>query len=72
MVHQIDMFCAEKYTEMVELFDQFDEGGVSMLDHAATMWLPELSDGNAHDSNKLTIVMAGSLGGYLKQGQVVG
>jgi hypothetical protein len=35
------------------------------------MWLPELSDGAAHNLNNLPIVIAGSAGGYLKQGAVV-
>ena len=34
----------------------------------AVMWLPELADGNAHNNNNLPIVIAGSAGGYLKQG----
>jgi hypothetical protein len=42
-----------------------------MLDNSAVMWLPELSDGNAHNNDKLPIVIAGSMGGYFKQGQAV-
>ena len=34
------------------------------------MWLPELSDGAAHNLNNLPIVIAGRRGGYLKTGQV--
>jgi hypothetical protein len=71
MIHQVDMFFAEKYVELVTLLDQIDEGGVSLLDNTCTMWLPELADGNAHNTNNLPIVIAGSMGGYLKQGQSV-
>ena len=39
-----------------------------MLDNSAVMWLPELGDGNAHNNTNLPIVIAGSAGGYLKQG----
>ena len=39
-----------------------------MLDNTACMWLPELADGNSHNNNNLPIVIAGSAGGYLKQG----
>jgi hypothetical protein len=35
------------------------------------MWLPELADGNRHDNVDLPIVIAGSAGGYLKQGVAV-
>ena len=42
-----------------------------MLDNSMVMWLPELADGNAHNNNNLPIVIAGSAGGYLKQGASV-
>lgn len=71
MIHEVDMFFAEKYVELVTLLDQFDEGTGKLLDNTATMWLPELADGNAHNTNNLPIVIAGSLGGYLKQGQSI-
>jgi hypothetical protein len=47
------------------------EGEGTMLDNSAVMWLPELADGNAHNNNNLPIVIAGSAGGYLKQGVAV-
>src|SRR5690606_13372256 len=71
MIHEVDLFFAEKYVELVNLLNQFDEGNGMMLDNTATMWLPELADGNAHNTNNLPIVIAGSLGGYLKQGQSI-
>lgn len=71
MIYQIDQFMAEKYTELVTLFDGIPDGDVKLLDNTATMWLPELADGNAHNTNNLPIVIAGSLGGYLKQGQSI-
>jgi len=71
MIHQIDMFAASKYLELVELLKGIPEGDVTLLDNTATMWLPELADGNSHNTNNLPIVIAGSLGGYLKQGQSV-
>ncbi len=42
-----------------------------MLDNSATIWLPELSDGNDHNINNLPIAIAGSAGGKLKQGVAV-
>jgi len=71
MIHQIDLFAAEKYVELVELLKSIPEGDVTLLDNTATMWLPELADGNSHNTNNLPIVIAGSLGGYLKQGQSI-
>jgi hypothetical protein len=71
MIAQIDAWYASKYVKLVTLLDSIAEGDKKLLDNTATMWLPELSDGNAHNTNNLPIVIAGSAGGYLKQGAVV-
>jgi len=71
MIGQIDKWYAGKYVKLVGLLDSISEGDGKLLDHTATMWLPELSDGAAHNLNNLPIVIAGSASGYLKQGQVV-
>jgi hypothetical protein len=67
-IHEIDRWYAGKYAKLVEVIDSIEEGGGTMLDNSAVMWLPELADGNAHNINNLPIVIAGSAGGYLKQG----
>jgi hypothetical protein len=70
-IAQIDSFYANKYAKLVHLINGIQEGGGSMLDNSMVMWLPELADGNAHNNNNLPIVIAGSGGGYLKQGQSI-
>jgi len=67
-IGQIDNWYAGRYTKLVSLVDSIMEGDRTMLDNSAVMWLPELADGNAHNNNNLPIVIAGSCGGYLKQG----
>jgi hypothetical protein len=67
-INQIDQWYTKRYTQLVTLISQIQEGEGSMLDNSAVMWLPELADGNAHNNNNLPIVIAGSAGGYLKQG----
>ena len=62
---------AGKYSKLVHLINSIQEGGGPMLDNSMVMWLPELADGNAHNNNNLPIVIAGSGGGYLKQGQSI-
>jgi hypothetical protein len=71
MIQQIDSWYAGKYAKLVGLLDSITEGGGKLLDNTATMWLPELSDGAAHNLNNLPILIAGSAGGYLKQGVAV-
>jgi hypothetical protein len=71
MIAQIDNWYAGKFTKLVNTFDSIQEGDKTLLDNTATMWLPELSDGAAHNLNNLPILIAGSCGGYLKQGTAV-
>ncbi|HEY7374470.1 MAG TPA: DUF1552 domain-containing protein [Polyangia bacterium] len=71
MINQIDQWYAGKYARLVGLLDSIKEGSGTLLDNTAAMWLPELSDGAAHNLNNLPIVVAGSCGGYLKTGQVI-
>lgn len=71
MIAEIDAWYASKYARMVNLFDSITEGEGSLLDNCAAVWIPELSDGNAHNLNNLPIVQAGSCGGYFKMGQAI-
>jgi hypothetical protein len=70
-INQIDTFYASKYSKLVHMINAIDENGAPMLDNSMVMWLPELADGNNHNNNNLPIVIAGSAGGYLKQGASV-
>ncbi|MGC4093910.1 MAG: DUF1552 domain-containing protein [Polyangiaceae bacterium] len=71
MIDQIDNWYAGRYAKLVSLIDSIKEGDRTMLDNSMVMWLPELADGNMHNNNNLPIVIAGSAGGYLKQGQSI-
>lgn len=70
-INSIDQWLAGKFAKLVGLLDSIQEGGGTMLDNTATMWLSELSDGAAHNINNLPILIAGGAGGYLKQGAAV-
>jgi hypothetical protein len=70
-INEIDNWYAGRFAKLVGLLDGIKEGERSLLDNSAVMWLPELADGNAHNNNNLPIVIAGSAGGYLKQGASV-
>ena len=67
-IQQIDSWYTGRYLKLVSLFDSVKEGDGTLLDHSAVIWLPELADGNVHNNNNLPIVIAGSMGGYFKQG----
>ena len=68
-INEIDNWYAGRYATLVGLIESISEGdGTTRLDNSIVMWLPELADGNAHNNNNLPIVIAGSAGGYFKQG----
>jgi hypothetical protein len=68
MLAEIDGWYARRYGNLVKLLDGIPEGERTLLDNSAVVWIPELADGNAHNNNNLPIVVAGSSGGYLRQG----
>jgi hypothetical protein len=71
MIQEIDNWYAGKYAKLVGILDSIPEGDKKLLDNTCTMYMNELSDGDAHNLNNLPIVIAGSIGGKLKQGQAV-
>jgi hypothetical protein len=71
LITEVDRWYATRFEELLSLLDMFEEEGGTVLDHSAVMWINELSDGKAHHFNNLPIVIAGSAGGYLKQGVAV-
>jgi hypothetical protein len=71
MLAEIDGWYARKFARLVALFDSLPEGDGSVLDNTATMWIQEFSDGSAMNLNNMPLVIAGSAGGYLKQGVAV-
>jgi len=71
MIAQIDTWYTGKYNRLVTLLGGIGEGDQTLLDNTATVWLPELSDGAAHNQNNLPIIVAGSMGGYFKQASIV-
>jgi hypothetical protein len=68
MLHEIDVFYAEQFAFLVKQLDSISEGDGTLLDHAATVWFQEMSDGDSHNLNNLPILQAGSCGGYFKTG----
>jgi hypothetical protein len=66
----IDDWLGKKYAQFVKILDSIPEGDGTLLDNTATMWLPELGDGEAHNNDDLPITIAGSMGGFLKVGEI--
>ncbi len=71
MLLQIDGYYAQKFAKLVGMLDGIQEGDRTLLDHSATVWFQEMSDGSAHNLNNLPIIQAGSAGGYFKTGWTI-
>lgn len=71
MIEEIDNWYIGKYAKLCGMLKSIPEGDANILHNSATMFLNELSDGDAHNLNDLPIVIAGSAGGKLKQGMAV-
>jgi hypothetical protein len=66
---QIDTWHAGRYKYLLDKLNAYKEPGGSVLDNSVVMWAHELADGRAHSWYNLPFVLAGSAGGFLKQGQ---
>jgi hypothetical protein len=72
MLANIDKWHMGKYARLLAKLDSYvEENGRTILDNSAILYANELSDGKAHDYKDLPFIIAGSAGGYFKQGQYV-
>jgi Protein of unknown function (DUF1552) len=66
----IDKWYASRFNAFIDGFKATKEsdGNGTLLDNSLLMWASCLSDGAAHESRNAPLVLAGSNGGYFKQG----
>jgi hypothetical protein len=66
----VDQWYAKQFNTFIDKFSGIkeSEGNGTLLDNSLLMWTSCLSDGAAHESRNTPIVLAGSNGGYFKQG----
>ncbi len=62
----IDQWYGDRYRDLIEHFERFD-----MLDDSVILWVPEFGDGRQHHFIEISAVMAGSAGGYLRNGAMI-
>jgi hypothetical protein len=67
----IDRWYAAQFNVLINRFKELpeSEGDGTMLDNSLLMWTSCLGDGAAHKSDNIPVVLAGSNGGYFKQGK---
>ena len=68
---QVDKWYASQFNTFIDKFSAIkeSEGNGTLLDNSLLMWTSCLSDGASHESRNAPIVLAGSNGGYFKQGK---
>ncbi|WP_438005920.1 DUF1552 domain-containing protein [Sorangium sp. So ce321] len=71
MLFNIDRWFIGEYGYLLDRLAGYDEGGTSVLDNSAVVFMNELSNGKVHDFRDLPYIIAGSCGGYLKTGQYI-
>lgn len=71
MLTAIDRWYAEQFRYVLDKLAAYQEGDATVLDNSVCVWANELADGKGHTFFDLPWVIAGSGGGYLKQGQYV-
>jgi hypothetical protein len=68
MLHKINVWYAQRFSELLSALDAIPEGGGTLLDNTAVIWVNEANTGN-HAANTMPTVIAGSLGGKLRTGR---
>lgn len=71
MLYNIDRWFIGEYVYLLDRLAGYDEGGASVLDNSAVVFMNEVSNGKHHDFRDLPYLIAGSCGGYLKMGQYI-
>ncbi len=72
MLYDIDQWYSTELAYLLGRLDGYQEAdGSTVLDNTAVVMMNELSHGKDHDFRDLPIVIAGSCGGYFKQGEYI-
>jgi hypothetical protein len=67
----IDRIRMNTFKHLLDVWSQYDTPNGPLLDNAFAMWTSHVAQGPSHSFGNLPIIIAGSAGGYLKQGQYV-
>lgn len=72
MLFDIDRWHQGRFARLLEKLQGYEEAdGSSVLDNSVVLYTNELSDGKDHSWLDLPYILAGSCGGYFKQGEYV-
>lgn len=69
--HEVDRQFARVFKYLLDKLSSYPAGDTTLLDHGVAVWLNDLGNGPAHSPRNVPYIMAGSAGGFLKQGEYV-
>ena len=68
-IQKIDRYLAGKFAAFLEKLDSIPEGTGTLLDHSMIVYGSAIGDGNAHNHDKLPVVLAGRGGHTIQTGR---
>lgn len=69
--HEVDRQFARTFKHLLDRLSSYEFGDETLLDRGVAVWLNDLGNGPAHSARHAPYIMAGSAGGFLKQGQYI-
>lgn len=69
--HKVDVQFAQTFRYLLDRLDQYQFPAGSLLDAGMAVWVNDLGNGPAHSNRGCPCIVAGSAGGFLRQGQYV-
>lgn len=72
MLFDIDVWHQQQFARLLSKLESYtEEDGTTVLDNSVILYTNELSDGKGHSFIDLPYILAGSAGGYFKQGEYI-
>jgi hypothetical protein len=70
---KVDQWYATQFGSMIDKFSATPESGAAgtLLDNSLLFWVNCMSDGSSHHSDNMPFTLAGSNGGYFRQGRAI-
>ncbi len=68
-IQKIDQFLVTRFAAFLEKLDGIREGDGTLLDHCMIVYGSAIGDGNAHNHDKLPVLLAGKGGGTIQTGR---
>ncbi|TPV94645.1 MAG: DUF1552 domain-containing protein [Myxococcales bacterium FL481] len=70
--HKIDRQFAQAFKHLIDRLAAYDlPNGSQLIDAGTAIWYNDLGNGPAHGPNSVPYIVAGSAGGYLRQGEYI-